>query len=248
MKYNVKPINIFDFDGTLTTETWPKFWVWVKKFGYNGKKRNDDLEKALDKYRKNHFGNSLETFFGFFNDLLVNNNETLTYEELMEGEKYIEYNPGLNDFIKNCSAKNYIVSGGLTEFIKNLKIANFFNDIYGTPVQHSADGLICGIGTVMTDDKKILAIQDILNNNNRQKNDCHDVYYIGDGYSDALAMKFVHDNGGKAIFVHQPNKNDELYNYNNTIYEKLNIDGIVDFCCIADYRKGSMLSNVLQRL
>lgn len=248
IEFNVEPINIFDFDGTLTTETWPKFWVWVKKFVYNGEKRNDDLEKALAEYRKNHIGNSLETFFGFFHNLLVNNNETLTYEELMEGEKYIKYNPGLNDFFENCSAKNYIVSGGLTEFLKNLKIANFFNGIYGTPVQHDANGLISGIGAIMTDDKKILAIQDILKKNKRQNNDCHNVYYIGDGYSDALAMKFVHNNGGKAIFVHQPNKNDELYNHNNKIYETLNADKIVDFCCIADYRKDTMLSNILKRL
>lgn len=99
MKYNIEPINIFDFDGTLTTETWPKFWVWVKKFGY----------------------------------------------------------------------------------------------------------------------------------------------------SDAVAMKFVHNNGGKAIFVHQANEDDELYNYNNKIYEKLNVDGMVDFKCIADYTDGSMLSNILKR-
>ncbi len=100
----------------------------------------------------------------------------------------------------------------------------------------------------MTDDKKILAIQDILKKNKRQNNDFHNVYYIGDGYSDALAMKFVHNNGGKAIFVHQPNKNDELYNHNNKIYETLNADKIVDFCCIADYRKDTMLSNILKRL
>ena len=29
-------INIFDFDGTLSTDTWPKFWVWIKKFGLDG--------------------------------------------------------------------------------------------------------------------------------------------------------------------------------------------------------------------
>ena len=154
---NIEPINIFDFDGTLTTETWPKFWVWVKKFGYSGEKRNDDLEKALAEYRKTHVGNSLETFFAFFNNLLVANNTTLTYEELMEGEKYIEYNPGLNDFIQTSLSKNYIVSGGLKEFLTNLKIAKYFNGIYGTPVQHNKNGLIYGIDEVMTDDKKILA-------------------------------------------------------------------------------------------
>ena len=101
MEHENDAINIFDFDGTLTTETWPKFWVWVKKFGYNGEQRNDNLEKALAEYRKKHVGNDLETFFGFFNDLLVYNNEMLTYEELMEGEQFIQYNTGVTDFIKN---------------------------------------------------------------------------------------------------------------------------------------------------
>lgn len=247
MELNIKPINIFDFDGTLTTETWPKFWVWAKKFGYSGEKRNDNLEEALAEYRKTHDGDALETFFGFFNDLLVNNKEVLTYEELMEGEKYIQYNPGVSEYIGKAFAKNYIVSGGLKEFLQNLKIANNFDGIYGTPVKHDKNGLITGIGEVMTDDKKILAIKEILKLNNRKENDCRDVYYIGDGYSDAIAMRFVHNNGGKAVFVHQPNKNDGLYDYTNKIYEKLNSDGMVDFCCLADYRNGSLLSNVLQR-
>ena len=61
-------INIFDFDGTLTTETWPKFWVWVKKFGFSGEARNDELETELAKYRQLVSGSELETFFSFFND------------------------------------------------------------------------------------------------------------------------------------------------------------------------------------
>ena len=81
----------------------------------------------------------------------------------------------------------------------------------------------------------------------RQANDCRNVYYIGDGYSDATAMRFVHNNGGKAVFVHQPSQDDEFYHYNNKIYQTLNADGMIDFCCIADYRNGSMLSNILQR-
>ena len=169
MKCNIEPINIFDFDGTLTTETWPKFWVWAKKFGYNGEERNDNLENALAEYRKINIGNQLQTFFGFFNDLLVDNNQTITYEELMEGEKYIKYNPGVNEFVEKSFAKNYIVSGGLKEFLQNLKIAKYFDNIYGTDVQHNKKGLITGIGEVMTDDKKILAIQDILKENNRQE-------------------------------------------------------------------------------
>lgn len=247
MEFDLEPINIFDFDGTLTTDTWPKFWVWVKKFGYNGTQRNDNLENALAEYRKINTGNELETFFAFFNDLLVKNNETLTYEELMEGEKFIQYNSGAIEFIENTNSKNYIVSGGLREFLQNLKIAKYFDGIYGTSIQYNEKGLISGIGEVMTDDKKILAIQDILKKNNRKENDCRNVYYIGDGYSDAIAMRFVHNNGGKAIFVHQPNKDDEFYHYNNKIYQDLNADGMVDFCFVADYTDGTILSEILLR-
>ena len=59
-------INIFDFDGTLSTDTWPKFWVWIKKFGLDGTHRNDELESALAEYRAHHDGDNLETFFAFF--------------------------------------------------------------------------------------------------------------------------------------------------------------------------------------
>lgn len=243
----MEPINIFDFDGTLTTETWPKFWVWVKKFGYRGEKRNDELEKALSEYRKEVKGSLLETFFSFFNDLLESHNETISYEELMEGEKYIKYNPGIEEFIKNSNAKNYIVSGGLKEFMENLKISKNFEKIYGTSVKKNEDGRIYGIEKAMTDEKKILAILDILKQNGRKENDCRNIYYLGDGYSDAEAMKFVHNNGGKAIFVHQPNENDDLYNHNKKIYENLNKNGMIDYYCVADYREESKLSNILKR-
>jgi len=80
----------------LITEIWSKFLVWVKKFSYNDVERNDDLEKAIFEYR-NYGCDNLETFF---NDLLVDNNEYLIYDELMEGEKYIKYNLGVYDFLK----------------------------------------------------------------------------------------------------------------------------------------------------
>lgn len=246
METELTPINIFDFDGTLTTDTWPKFWVWVKKFGFIGEKRNAELEAALAQYRKLNTGSELETFFGFFNDLLKNNNETITIEELMDGEKFIKYNPGVVDFLKTTNAKNYIVSGGIKDFLDHLKIAIYFEDIYGTSLMYNQNK-ICGIGEVMSDDSKLLAIKDILKRNKRKNNDCRNVYYIGDGYSDYAAMEFVHNNGGKAVFVHQPNQDDELYQHNFKIYEDLNKNGIVDFCFIVDYSETSSLANILKR-
>lgn len=247
MESKLNYINIFDFDGTLTTDTWPKIWVWIKKFGYNGEKRNNKLENALAQYRNNHVGSDYDTFFGFFNDLLVTNNETLTYDELMEGEKYIVYNPGVENFVMNSKVNNYIVSSGLKNFLIGLKIAKYFLGIYGSSVKYNDNNLINGIGKVMNDEDKILAIKDILRKNNRDENDCRNVYYIGDGYSDASAMKYVHDNGGKAIFVYQSIQNDKLDEFNNNVYRLLNKDGIIDYKCIADYNVGSELYNILNR-
>lgn len=247
MSKNTQIINIFDFDGTLTTETWPKFWVWVKKFGFQGISRNDELEAALDEYRQRNTGSYLETFFTFFNDLLVNNNETISVDELMEGEKYIIYNPGVLEFLTSSDAKNYVVTGGLKDFIDNLKIAKYLEGVYGTPVIYDERGNISGIGKVVTDDVKVDAIRDILIRNGRVNDDCRGVTFIGDGFSDEASLRFVHEHGGKAVFVHQPDEDDHYYEYNQNIYKRLNQDGIIDYCMVADYRDNSPLNKVLRR-
>lgn len=244
---NQDAINIFDFDGTLTTETWPKFWVWVKKFGYSGEARNDQLEEALANYRMTHSGNHLETFFYFFHDLLKDNHTTITRHELMEGEKYIQYSLGLYDFLNNTLTHNYIVSGGLQEFLQNLQIADKFCGIYGTQVISNSSHEISGIGEIMTDDKKILAICDILKKYNRDINDCDNVFYIGDGYSDVPAMKYVHEHGGKAIFVVQSVHDCRILEENRMFYEKLQKENCIDCFCEADYSHGSSLFRVLER-
>lgn len=240
-------ILIFDFDGTLSTETWPKFWVWAKKFGYNGVARNDALEAALADYRATHDGDHLETFFGFFDDLIVKNQAPVTHAELMEGEQYIVYNPGVEDFLARSTARKYIVSGGLVEFLKHLRVAKYFDGIYGSPVELNAQGEVVGIGEIMTNAKKIAAIQQVLDQNGRTEDDCAGVFYIGDGYSDADSMRYVHERGGKAVFVHQPDTNDEFAaQYNTEVYEKLAALGVVDYNVVADYRQGSELSKILE--
>ena len=242
-----KPINIFDFDGTLTTETWPKFWVWVEKFGYDGTQRTDKLQKAIDLYRESAKGDELTTFFGFFNDLLQSNNELITLDELMSGEEFITYAPGLIDFLKDSSKieDNYIVSGGIQEFLEHLKLAPYFKDIYGTTLSYYSDkkNLITGINTIMTDQRKTDAIDFIVSNN--PLSSYENVYYIADGYSDLPAMTFVHKNGGKVIFVYHPKINDPLFSKNSEIYQKLKQKGIVDYYLPADYTPGSKLYNLL---
>ena len=58
--------------------------------------------------------------------------------------------------------------------------------------------------------------------------------YVGDGLTDYYAMKYIHNNGGKTIFVHQ-NENDF------DIYKEVNKENIVDYCEIADYNENTDL-------
>ena len=258
-------INIFDFDGTLTTDTWPKFWVWIKRFGYNGDFRNDELEKAIAEYRTIHKDkNAYVTFFGFFNDLLVSRGEKISVQELLEGEQFIRYNPGLKSFLSDTyfrsNIKNYILSSGLVEFLSGLSIAKYFNGIYGSNVRFDENGNIIGINVpeIMSDEKKILAIKQILTENGISKDDCSSVTYVGDGDSDGPSMRFVHENGGRSVFVHQPQNNNalqsiskmyELYGLSNKSHGLQGVQGtpgFVDYICEADYRQGSKLRNILE--
>lgn len=60
-------------------------------------------------------------------------------------------------------------------------------------------------------------------------------------------MRFVHEHGGKAIFVHQPFQNDHFQEYIDEIYNKLNKENIVDHTCVADYTTDSELYHILER-
>lgn len=247
MKKIFEPINIFDFDGTLTTDTWPKCWTWINKYGYEGRKRNEKLENAIKEYREKNTGDPIDTFFDFFNTILKNNNAVIDFADFMDGENYIKYSSGVIEYLAGSEIKKYIISGDFKEFLKNLKIGTFFNEIYGSNMIKNSFGQIVGFKDGITNDKKVEAIKDILKKNNRADNNCENVYYVGDGYSDEVAMRFVHNNGGKSIFVYQQVKNDEFLKYNNEIYNKLNEKGIIDFYCLADYSKNSELYNILQR-
>jgi len=221
-------INIFDFDGTITMDAWPN--NLIKKMGCD---LND-----IKKYIKENKGTLVEKFFGYFNKFMTDNNVKLSKDELFELEQTVKYNPGIQDFLKGLKTKNYIVSGGFLELLQNIEIAKYFDGIYGTTAEFDVDGFLVAAKEIMTDDKKVSAIKDILKKNGRKEDDCRDVTFIGDGLSDVPAMRFVKSNGGRSIFVHQPFADEELY-------KKLNAEDAIDFRCVADYRDESELVKII---
>lgn len=235
----MQQINIFDFDGTLTTDTWPKCVSWVELFGFQANKRNEELEAAIAEYKRTHDGDDYFGFFGFFDDILKSNNKALTMDEFMLGKKYIQYNPGLENFLRYSKADNYIISSGYTDFLQRLNIAQNLRGIYGTGVKKNAEGRITGTDKIMTGVNKVNAINDILAKHGLEDTECENVFYIGDGDTDVPAMKYIHERGGSAVFVYQPGEDPSEHRLAN--------EEAIDYRCVADYTEGSTLWQILNR-
>ena len=230
-------INIFDFDGTLTKEPWGNI-LFLEQLGYPGGNYTDKFIADWIKFYKSNGGTKLESFMSYINNLFNEKQIKVSEAEFMKSAEWLTYNPGVFEFFQRSKVKNYMISGGFPDFLRKLEIGKYFEGIYGTQVRYDKDNFIIGIGEIMTEEGKILAVKDILKKNNRAEDDCKDVFFIGDGLTDVPAMRFVHENGGKAVFVYQPGDNDDLYH-------EINTDKIIDFRCVADYNVDSELCKIL---
>ena len=238
-------INIFDFDSLLAPDTWAKMWVWVKNFGFNGILRKDALDEAVAEYRTRYGGDNVEILFSFLGDLLIENDMTITEQELMDGERYLSYYQGVDGCFGNAAIKNYIVSGGLENFLRKLTIAESFAGIYGACAEENDWGEIVQIQDKMTEERRIATIREILRTNTRE-GDCAEVLYVGDGLRDIEAMRYIHNHGGKTIFVHPDDTGYEVDAARNAeLYKRLSDEGIVDYNLVADYRPGTELRTMM---
>ena len=162
-------IGIFDFDGTLTQESLPKYWI------PDTDEAKQKITTAFAKYSKADGETFIDKFFDFFMELSGGENARFHQSKFAEWEEKLKYNPDVHAFFRNSSNKNYIISGGLSEFLNNLEIAGFFAGIYGTHAEFDKDGFLTGMGEFMSDETKIKAIQDILQKNS--KKDCQGVIH-----------------------------------------------------------------------
>lgn len=193
----MKKIIIYDFDGTLTPYPITEFKI-LEKCGFVGGGNNKDLQNIVINKIKEKNITVYQAFYETILEIVESNGYLLKDDVLSIGADLIEYNNGVSEFLKylnNSGVDNYIVSSSIKCFIDNTIIANFFKKIYATTFKYNKSNII-GIEYLMTDEKKIDAIKDIVGNN-----DYKNVIYIGDGLTDLKAMKFVKDNGGISIFV-----------------------------------------------
>lgn len=228
-----KKIIIYDFDGTLTPYSMPKFEIlrkcgienYAKKIGFKLIIKFKMLMKKIDIYTAIY-----EVLFETIKKAGFN----LSDKNLSLGSNEIEYNQGVEEFIQYLNVNNvdnYIVSSGMEYYLKNTKIAPLFKGIYATKLDYDKENNVSGIKYLMDDKNKVNAIKDIMIKNELE--DCSDIIYVGDGLTDIYSFDYVHENGGKSIFVYQ-NENDKKIS-------KIKEKGIVDFFAKADYTLGSEL-------
>ncbi len=231
-------IIIYDFDGTLTPNTLPKFEI-LEKCGLDGGASNIKFLELVKENAKNM--DFYEAIYRTYFRILEDKGFKLIDENFSMGAERIEYNKGVEDFLKLLvlnNVKNYLLSSGLLVFLEKTNISKYFEKIYATTFKYNKNNEVCELDYLMSDKAKVDAIKKILLSNN--KIDCQNVCYIGDGFTDFYAMKYVKDNGGKVIFV----CNDE----NNKDIEEMKKENIVDYFFEADYRENTSINNCLKKL
>lgn len=234
-----KPICIYDYDGTLTSNSIPRFML-MDELGITP----EMYELKMKEWSIEHPQHDVyDAYFNTFLTILKEKDYPLTNETFAQLSNSSHFNPGLFDFFEDFKdhADHYLVSSGFKVPLTYTTIAKYLKDIYGTTLAYDAEGYVVGIDYTMSDKKKVDKIKDICEKHGRDDYDCTNMIYLGDGLTDAYAMEFIKKHGGTAIFVHQPEESLEQYN-------KLQSQGVVDIVHVADYRRNSDLYNFLGAL
>ena len=240
----MKKVNIvYDFDGTLTQFAVPRYLI-LEKCGYKNGTLNEKFLERLHEIKNELQCEPVEAFYKAFFRILSENNLKITEKEFLYGVEKIQYNNGLENYftnITNWANKNdiqinqYIVTSGFKVFVENSKYSKYFKDVFGCTFK-TCDGIITGIDYLLSTKEKINKLKTLQEDLSTKPDK---TIYIGDGFTDYYAMKYIHNNGGKTIFVHQ-NENDL-----DTYYE-INKENIVDYCEIADYSENTKLYNSIK--
>lgn len=238
----MKNIIIYDFDGTLTPYALPKFDI-LEKIGIKNGARNPyflELSQKRSKEKKIDLYKALyETYF----EIIKNSGLKLTNENFSLGYDNVNYNKGVIEFLDMLyqnNISNYLLSSGVKVFLDKISISSYFKEIYATTFTYDQDYEANGIKFIMSDKNKVVAIKQILQRNNIDNDDCSNIIYIGDGYTDYYAMRYIKEHGGTSIFVYKElNSKDML-----SIREK----NVVDFYTEADFSENSELHNYIKKL
>lgn len=238
----MKKIIIYDFDGTLTPYSLPKFEILEKSGIKNGVHNPIFLELSREKAVDKNVDLYTAMYDVYF-EIIKNAGLKLIDKNFCLGCDNVNYNKGVIDFLnmlyKN-GVSNYLLSSGVKIFLEKVSISSYFKEIYATTFTYNQNNEANGLEFLMNDKNKVIAIKEILQKNIIDNEDCSNIIYIGDGFTDYYAMKYIKEHGGTSIFVYNDlNSKDML-----SIKEK----DVVDFYAKADFSQNSELYNYVKKL
>lgn len=234
----MKKLIIYDFDGTLTPYSFPKFKILEKCGLQNGASNPKFLEMAKEKVEKEKL-ELWEAIYEVYFEIIKKANLKLIDDNFCLGADEIIYNKGVADFLKffkDYNINNYLLSSGLKVYLEKTSISNYFKKIYATTFHYNERKEFTNIEYLMSDENKVEAIKDIT----KGEEDCSNVIYIGDGVSDYYAMEYVKKHGGNSILVY--------HDQNNPSIKELTSKDVVTFVTKADYSFDGELFHYVKKL
>ena len=227
-------IIIYDFDGTLTPYSMPKYEI-IKKCGYDDNK----LKKRISEVIKTKSIGLYEAYYTCYKDILKENNIEMAINNICLKADNVKFNTGVIEYLnnfqyKNTGVKHYIVTSGIKDYIEHTKISKFVDGIFGVTLKKVNNNLL-DINSLLTDDDKVNTIKKIqtLNNNTNE------IIYMGDGLTDRFAFEYIHNIGGINIFIASNDQSKEIFN-------EINNKNIIDEYFEADFRLDSKLSKYIK--
>jgi len=82
--------------------------------------------------------------------------------------------------------------------------------------------------------------KEILKKNGIDNEDCSNIIYIGDGFTDYYAMKYIKEHGGTSIFVYK--------NLDSKDMQSIKEKDVIDFYTKADFSQNSELYNYVKKI
>lgn len=160
----MKTTIIYDFDGTLTPYSLPKFEILEKSGMKDGAYNPLFLELSQKKAKDQHI-DLYKAIYDTYFEIVKNADFKLTDENFSLGYDNIEYNNGVIEFLNMLhqnNISNYLLSSGLKVFLEKIQISSYFKEIYATIFTYNQDYEANGIEFLMSDKNKVIAIQEIL--------------------------------------------------------------------------------------
>lgn len=233
-------IVIYDFDGTLTPYSMPKFEI-LEKCGMPDGAVNP---KFMEMVKENAKIKNLDLYSSIYDvcfQLIKDAKLPLTDDNFCLGSENVTYNKGVEDFLlflKENGVKNYVVSSGVKVFLERTNISGLLDGIYATSFIYDSHANATQVDYLMSDKNKVEAIKDIINSNDLSN--CQQVIYIGDGLTDYFAMEYVKSNGGVTVFVYKDKDSLDL--------KRLEEIGVVSFSTYADFSDDGELFHYVKKL